>query len=74
MNHNRKSSQPMQRRDDPTPEQIRERCREIRAEWSDSTRRRRAGRVQRPWTVPEVRQLRQLTASGTHPVSGTHPA
>lgn len=68
MSRNRKTpAQPRQRRDDPTPEQIRDRCRQIRAEWSDSTRRRRAGRVQRPWTVPEVRQYRLYALNGTYP-------
>lgn len=40
------------RAEDPTPAEIRERCQEIRENWSESTLRHRAGQVDRPWTVP----------------------
>ena len=44
-----------QRRRDPTPKQIRERCRRIREEWSENTLRQRAGEVEEAWTVPTTR-------------------
>lgn len=40
---------------DPSPGEIRERCRSIRAEWSESTYRQRAGILKQRWTVPETR-------------------
>jgi hypothetical protein len=40
---------------DPTREEILERCRMIRQEWTATTRRRRAGKLEHPWTIPEAR-------------------
>lgn len=48
---------PEGRRRKPTPQQIRERCRKIQEEWTESTRRRRAGHVDIRWTVPETRTI-----------------
>jgi len=45
-----------ERADDPTPAQIRQRCRKIRKEWSESTRRRRAVQVATRWTIPMAKQ------------------
>ena len=47
-----------QRRRDPTPKQIRDRCRRIREEWSESTLRQRAGVIERAWSVPRARVIR----------------
>lgn len=44
-----------QRRKPPTRDQIRARCRKIQEEWSDTTRRQRAGEEVKHWTVPETR-------------------
>ncbi|MCA9108535.1 MAG: hypothetical protein KDA52_01190 [Planctomycetaceae bacterium] len=41
--------------EDPTPEQIFQRSQEIREEWSEATRKQRAGYVDRRWTVPVAR-------------------
>lgn len=40
----------------PTPEEIRERCAEIQAEWNERTRLDRTNPLYRPvpWTVPGV--------------------
>lgn len=46
-----------QRRDDPTQEEIRERCQKIREDWSETTRRQRSGQIRKSWTVPEARVL-----------------
>lgn len=46
---------------DPTPEEIRQCCLRIRAEWSETTRRRRSGEANLPWTVPVVQQQRAST-------------
>jgi len=44
---------------EPTPEEIRIRCREIRDSWSKEKRRKADKRYPRevPWVVPEVRVL-----------------
>lgn len=36
----------------PTPAEIRERCSEIQATWTDAERRKRESWSTRPWTVP----------------------
>lgn len=40
---------------DPSPEEIRKACRNIRREWSASERRKRASWQVQPWMVPIVR-------------------
>ncbi|MCA9077997.1 MAG: hypothetical protein KDA93_23410 [Planctomycetaceae bacterium] len=42
------------RHEDPSAEEIRARCGEIRKEWSETTRRQRSGKVDQPWAVPVV--------------------
>lgn len=44
-----------QSRETPTRKQIRDRCRKIQKEWSESTRRRRSGQPEKQWTVPVTR-------------------
>ena len=40
---------------DPTPEEIRERCLAIQAEWTEDERRKRAVGSERPtWMVPQA--------------------
>ncbi len=40
---------------DPTPEEIRERCLEIQAEWTEDERRKRVVGSERPtWMVPRA--------------------
>ncbi len=40
---------------DPTPEEIRERCLAIQAEWTEDERRKRIVGSERPtWTVPQA--------------------
>lgn len=56
----RKSDTPRiqrQHREMPTQKQIRNRCRKIQEDWSETTRRQRSGQRQRPWTVPEMRAV-----------------
>lgn len=55
------------RADDPSREEIRERCRKIRQEWSAATRRRRAGQVDQPWTVPEAQILTPRVTRADNP-------
>ena len=57
-----------QRRQDPTPKQIRDRCRRIREDWSESTLRQRAGEELRPWTVPVTRAILSGSRGGSEVV------
>lgn len=41
---------------DPTPEQIREACREIQSEWTDDDRQRRQVYKPTAWQVPTTNQ------------------
>jgi len=41
----------------PTEQEIRRACERIQATWSEQVRRKRAGTVEKRWTVPEVRVI-----------------
>ena len=41
----------------PTEQEIRRACERIQATWSEKVRRKRAGTVEKRWTVPEVRVI-----------------
>lgn len=51
---------------DPTPAQIRQRCQLIREEWTEATRRRRAGEVVQHWTVPVISRFSIHSIGETH--------
>ena len=51
------------KRQDPTPEEIRQQCLAVRASWSKEERRRRAGEFHsRPWEVPTI-AVAEVTAA-----------
>lgn len=37
---------------DPTPDEIRRRCKQVQKKWSESVRERRAGRQPKQWLPP----------------------
>ena len=41
----------------PTEQEIRRACERIQATWSEKVRRKRAGTLEKRWTVPEVRVI-----------------
>lgn len=52
---NSKARQTRPRKKGPTRQQIAERTRRIQEEWSETTRRRRAGETKTSLTIPETR-------------------
>lgn len=65
-------TQNLERIVDPTPEEIRESCRQIRQGWSETTRRHRAGESLQRWAVPEARDptFHEFSRSFRRPSSG----
>lgn len=54
------SEELFENREDPSPAQIKEACREIRAEWSENTRRNRIAQRPASWTVPRTQGVSVL--------------
>ena len=60
------------KRTDPTPLEIRLRCREIQSKWEPKDEWRHAGKPQRTWTAPTV-QVTDLAAAASEVLADEQP-